>query len=106
MEICNAFTELNDPIDQRERFEEQEKLRSAFGAEDFDRLDEDFLLAIEYGMPPTGGLGPGGRPARDADLREALHSRGGPLPATADKIGPSTSVDGGKAAVERPRLEN
>ncbi len=59
MEICNAFTELNDPIDQRERFEEQEKLRSAFGAEDFDRLDEDFLLAIEYGMPPTGGLGLG-----------------------------------------------
>jgi len=59
MEICNAFTELNDPIDQRQRFEEQESLRSTFKDEDTDRLDEDFLLAIEHGMPPTGGLGIG-----------------------------------------------
>ena len=59
MEICNAFTELNDPIEQRQRFEEQEALRAQHGAEDFDRLDEDFLTAVEYGMPPTGGLGMG-----------------------------------------------
>ena len=59
MEICNAFTELNDPIDQRVRFEQQEALHSQFQNEDMDRLDEDFLLAIEYGMPPTGGLGIG-----------------------------------------------
>lgn len=59
MEICNAFTELNDPIDQRQRFEQQELLHSQFQNEDMDRLDEDFLLAIEYGMPPTGGLGIG-----------------------------------------------
>ena len=59
MEICNAFTELNDPVDQRQRFERQEALRSQFQSEDMDRLDEDFLVAVEHGMPPTGGLGVG-----------------------------------------------
>ena len=59
MEICNAFTELNDPIDQRQRFERQEELRARFEEEDLDRLDEDFLVAVEHGMPPTGGLGVG-----------------------------------------------
>ena len=59
MEICNSFTELNDPVDQRRRFEEQEALREQYSDEDMDRLDEDFLVAIEHGMPPTGGLGIG-----------------------------------------------
>ena len=59
MEICNAFTELNDPIDQRERLEAQESLQVQFENEDMDRLDEDFLVAVEHGMPPTGGLGVG-----------------------------------------------
>ena len=59
MEVCNAFTELNDPIEQRRRFEEQERMRLEHSEEDFDRLDEDFLTAVEYGMPPTGGLGVG-----------------------------------------------
>ena len=59
MEICNAFTELNDPIDQRRRFEDQETLRAEYQEEEMDRLDEDFLVAIEHGMPPTGGLGMG-----------------------------------------------
>lgn len=59
MEICNSFTELNDPLDQRRRMEEQEALRMRFEWEDTDRLDEEFLTAIEHGMPPTGGLGLG-----------------------------------------------
>jgi lysyl-tRNA synthetase class 2 len=55
-ELCNAFAELNDPIDQRERFEDQMKLREAGDAE-AQMIDEDFVEALEYGMPPAFGFG-------------------------------------------------
>jgi lysyl-tRNA synthetase class 2 len=65
MEIANAFTELNDPVEQRERFVQQQKERNAETLtqssieDEKETVDEDFLQALEYGMPPTGGLGIG-----------------------------------------------
>ena len=57
-EMGNAYSELNDPIDQKERFERQVKLRAS-GDDEAQMMDDDFVTALEYGMPPTGGLGIG-----------------------------------------------
>lgn len=57
-EICNAFSELNDPIDQKQRFADQAKMREE-GDDEAHQIDEDFIRALEYGMPPTAGLGVG-----------------------------------------------
>lgn len=57
-EICNAFSELNDPIDQKNRFEDQNKMREE-GDDEAQQIDDDFVHALEYGMPPTAGLGVG-----------------------------------------------
>ena len=57
-EMANGFTELNDPIDQKERFRQQVEQRQA-GDDEAHMMDEDYIMALEYGMPPAGGLGIG-----------------------------------------------
>jgi lysyl-tRNA synthetase class 2 len=59
MEFANAFTELNDPVEQAARFTTQEEWRARFGDDEAERYQEDFIVALEHGMPPTGGLGVG-----------------------------------------------
>ena len=106
MEIANSYTELNDPQVQRERFEGQEGIRLLYQDEEVDRLDEDFLTAMEYGMPPTGGLGigidrlvmllSGRRTIRDVMLFPQMRNRGsldGSLPSGSLDIPGDLSLD-------------
>jgi len=58
MEMCNGFNELNDPLEQEERFKEQEELRVR-GSEDSQRIDNDYIEALKHGMPPAAGYGIG-----------------------------------------------
>ena len=89
MELCNAFTELNDPLDQEARFLEMGR---DYEAEDEERhpMDEDYLRAMRYGMPPQRRVWHGDRPPDDALHRQRQYPRGDPLPAFAqsDEVRP------------------
>ena len=81
-EVANAFSELNDPAEQRRRFEAQLAERAA-GDDEAHAMDEDYVRALEYGLPPTGGEGHRHRSPGDAADRQPVDPRRDPVPADA-----------------------
>ncbi len=113
-EMANAYSELNDPIDQKERFKAQEALL-AQGDEEANTTDDDFLMALEYGMPPTGGIGFGidrmcmlltdSSAIRDVLLFPTMKSLGGDSSKPAEKAADASAEPVAEAAVEEIKEE-
>ncbi len=101
-ELANAYSELNDPIDQYERFVEQMRLAEK-GDDEAMIIDKDFIRALEYGMPPTSGMGNRHGPTRDADDRPDYHSGGAAIPADAPRKSPARDKEEAYTAIGSTR---